>query len=210
MPPTHIYAFATYMETFAPPATNPPQILHTSILALQSTIQAMLTALSRPPQLIGQISSARKAIERNYNSVSRSTRWPLGLLDETRQRINEEKEEKARRTQIEVDELGKELRYTQQTVASELAGWQDMHERMGRQAIREFARSMLILERERMQGMKRALRKLQDATPGLIPAAQVQHSPDTVQPSTSSKVEENLPTNKSGESSVINSSDTVG
>ncbi|KAI3331726.1 hypothetical protein HD806DRAFT_167942 [Xylariaceae sp. AK1471] len=197
--PTHISAMETYIKTLAPPSTNPPHVLHTSILALQSTIQAMLTALSRPPQLISQITAARKAIERNYSSVSRSTRWPLGLLDETRQRINEEKEEKARRTQVEVDELAKELRYTQQTVASELAGWQDMHERMGRRAIKEYAKSMLILERERMQGIKRALRKLHETTPRPVPSARVQ---EATQPSPPN-MEERLPEDNGGESSAM-------
>ncbi|KAI1417089.1 VPS9 domain-containing protein [Hypoxylon sp. FL1857] len=160
LPQTHISAFESYVYTLIPPQSNPSHLFHNSFLALQSTIQAMLSSLSRPPQLITQIVSSRKAIERNYNSVSRSTRWPLGLLDETRQRLNEEKEEKARRAQTEVDTLSKELRYTQQTVASELAGWEEMHERMGRRAIREFARGMLILERERLQGLRRAQRKL--------------------------------------------------
>ncbi|TGJ81384.1 hypothetical protein E0Z10_g7388 [Xylaria hypoxylon] len=201
LPPTHAAAVETYISTLAPPATNPPHIFHTSILALQSTIQAMLAALSRPPQLIQQISLARKAIERNYNSVSRSTRWPLGLLDETRQRINEEKEERARRTQVELDDLSKELRYTQQTVASELAGWQDMHGRMGRQAIKEFAKSMLILERERLQGIRRALRKLQDVPPEPVSIIQAQQLPDSAQPTI--HMVEMPPANNGGESSAM-------
>lgn len=180
LPQTHIAAVETYIGTLAPPATNPPQIFHTSILALQSTIQAMLAALLRPPTLVSRINLAGEAIKRNYNSVSRSTRWPLGLLDDTRQRINEEKEERARRGQIELEELSKELRYTQQTVASELAGWQDMHERMGRQAIKEFARNMLIIERERLQGIRRALRKLQGDPPELVLAAEAEQ-PDAVE-----------------------------
>ncbi|KAI1423337.1 hypothetical protein F5Y12DRAFT_786079 [Xylaria sp. FL1777] len=202
LPPTHIAAVETYINTLAPPATNPPQIFHTSILALQSTIQAMLTALSRPPHLIAQINLAHKAIERNYNSVSRSTRWPLGLLDETRQRMNEEKEERARRTQVELDELSKELRYTQQTVAGELAGWQDMHGRMGRQAIKEFARAMLILERERLQGIRRALRKLHDVSSEPSSTAQAQWPPDSVQPSTPEMVI-NPPATNGGDSSAM-------
>ncbi|KAI1776812.1 VPS9 domain-containing protein [Hypoxylon cercidicola] len=162
LPQTHMSAFEAYVHTLALPQSNPSLLFHNSFLSLQSTIQAMLSSLSRPPQLVAQIWSSRKAIERSYNSVSRSTRWPLGLLDETRQRLNEEREEKARRAQTEVDTLSKELRYTQQTVASELAGWEDMHERMGRRAIKEFARGMVILERERLQGMRRAQRKLQE------------------------------------------------
>ncbi|KAI0802184.1 hypothetical protein GGR55DRAFT_667277 [Xylaria sp. FL0064] len=202
LPSTHAVAVETYINTLAPPATNPAYIFHTQILALQSTIQAMLTALSRPPHLIAQINLARKAIERNYSSVSRSTRWPLGLLDETRQRINEEKEERARRSQLELDELSKELRYTQQTVASELAGWQDMHGRMGRQAIKEFAKSMLILERERLQGIRRALRKLHDVSPEPSSVDQAQRPPGSAKPSIPEMVK-NPAANNGGESSAM-------
>ncbi|KAE8452308.1 hypothetical protein EG329_001008 [Mollisiaceae sp. DMI_Dod_QoI] len=120
----------------------------------------MLLSLSRPTSVISSINTSRKSIERNYNSLSRSTRWPLGLLDETRQRLNEEKEEKVRRTKEEAEVLGKELRYTQQVVAAELAGWQDLHEKMGRKAIKDLAKSMLIKERTALEGIKRAIRKL--------------------------------------------------
>merc|ERR1711939_345733 len=149
-------------------------LLH--ILSIHSTIIAMLLSLSRPTSLISSINSSRKAIERNYNSLSRSTRWPLGLLDETRQRLNEEKEDKMRRTKEEADELGRELRYTQQVVAGELAGWQDLHEKMGRKAIRDLAKGMLIKERTTLECMKRAMRKLKitpavgSATPSIMSA----------------------------------------
>lgn len=127
---------------------------------------AMLAALARPPRIVTQIQASRRAIERSYSSLSRSTRWPLGLLDETRQRLNEEKEEKARERQKEVDDLGRELRYTQQVVAGELAGWQDLHEKLGGRAIKEFARGMVILERERLAGLRRAMRRLKEVPTG--------------------------------------------
>jgi hypothetical protein len=92
--------------------------------------------------------------------MSRSSRWPLGLLDDARQRLNEEREEKAKRSQAEARDLAKELRYTQQTVAGELAGWRDMHEKIGRRAITDLARGMLVAERMRLAGMQRALRKV--------------------------------------------------
>ncbi|KAI1817861.1 hypothetical protein GGS20DRAFT_458951 [Poronia punctata] len=202
VPSTHISAFEVYVKTLLPPSTNPPHIFHTSVLALQSTIQAMLLALSKPPHLIGQITLARKALERNQNYLSRSTRWPLGLLDEARQRISEDREDKARRDQIRVNGLSKELRYTQQTVASELAGWQDMHERMGRQAIKDFARDMLILERERLQGIKRALRKLQDGNREPILTTQAQKASDTVEPN-ASKTTENRVANHVDEPTAV-------
>lgn len=120
----------------------------------------MLLSLSRPTSLISSITTSRKSIERSYNSLSRSTRWPLGLLDETRQRLNEEKEDKVRRTREEVEETGRELRYTQQVVAAELAGWQDLHEKMGRKAVKDLAQSMLVRERTTLEGLRRAVRRL--------------------------------------------------
>jgi hypothetical protein len=139
----------------------------------------MLLSLSRPTSLISSINTSRKAIERSYNSLSRSTRWPLGLLDETRQRLNEEKEDKVRRTREEAEELGRELRYTQQVVASELAGWQDLHEKMGRRAIRELARGMLIREKTNLEGMKRAIRRLKKGE--VIPVQPVAREPEPEQ-----------------------------
>jgi len=56
--------------------------------------------------------------------------------------------------------LCRELRYTQQTVAGELAGWREMHEKMGRRAIRELARGMVIQEKMKLEGLKRALRRV--------------------------------------------------
>lgn len=103
---------------------------------------------------------SRKAIDRSNSSLSRSTRWPRGLLDDARQRSNEEKEEKVKKAVEEKEVLGRELRYTQQVVASELAGWQDLHERMGRQAIKEFVKGMVVKERAALDGMTRILRGL--------------------------------------------------
>ncbi|KAK7943706.1 uncharacterized protein PG986_012819 [Apiospora aurea] len=168
LPPTYISAFETYTRNLQPQASLPSTTLHSSLLALQSTIAAMLAALARPPQLVSQIVSTRKSIERSYNSLSRSTRWPLGLLDETRQRMNEEKEERAKEKVKEVEELGRELRYTQQVVAGELAGWQEMHEKMARRAIREYARGMVVQERCRLEGLRRALRRLKEVDPGPV------------------------------------------
>ena len=48
--------------------------------------------------------------------------------------------------------------YTWQTVAGELAGWQDLHALMGRRAIVGLAKGMVVREKDRLEGMKRALR----------------------------------------------------
>ncbi|KAF4633938.1 hypothetical protein G7Y89_g4176 [Cudoniella acicularis] len=174
LPSSHISALEAYVQTLAPTSSSPYTNFHSTILSIHSTIIAMLLSLSRPTSLIASINTSRKAIERSNNSLSRSTRWPLGLLDETRQRFNEEKEEKVRKTQEEAQEVGRELRYTQQVVASELAGWQDLHEKMGKKALRDLARGMLIKERTALEGMKRALRKLkvQSVPPPTPPSIQ--------------------------------------
>ncbi|KAG0649538.1 non sense mediated decay [Hyphodiscus hymeniophilus] len=160
LPQTHTSAFEAYVQTLAPTTSSPITAFHSNILSTYSTIIAMLLSLSRPTSLISTINTSRKAIERSYSSLSRSTRWPLGLLDETRQRLNEEKEGKVRKAKEETEELGKELRYTQQVVAGELAGWQDLHEKMGRRAIRDLAKGMLIREKTTLEGMLRAMRRL--------------------------------------------------
>src|SRR5690606_3549679 len=124
--------------------------------------ESVLKALSRPPQTISRIQAVRREAERSYSSLSRSSRWPLGLslpvLDEARQRVQEEREEKARRSEGEAETLCRELRYAQQTVAAELAGWREMHERLGRKAIRDLAKGMVVAEKMRLEGLLRALR----------------------------------------------------
>lgn len=163
MPSRHIAALETYIKSMSPTQSSPQVALHTALLAIQSTVQALLSSLGRPAILIGQIATARREADRNEGSAGRSARWPLGLLDETRQRLQDGREQRAKKSRQEAEYLCRELRYTQQTVAGELAGWQDTHEKMGRRAIRDFARGMVVQERMRLDGIMRALRKVRFA-----------------------------------------------
>lgn len=165
LPPSHLAAFDVYVRSLQPSQSAPHTIFFSTLLALFANVEAILRALARPPQTIAKITAVRREAERNYSSLNRSSRWPLGLLDETRLRLNEEREEKARRGERDAQRLARELRYTQQTVAGELAGWRDVHERMGRRAIREYARGMLTAERMRLEGMHRALRRVRGVSP---------------------------------------------
>ena len=63
----------------------------------------------------------------------------------------------------ELRTIGCELRYTQQTVAGELAGWQDLHRKMARRAIRCLASRMVVREKDRLEGMRRALRGMYES-----------------------------------------------
>ncbi|KAK4128855.1 hypothetical protein N657DRAFT_608652 [Parathielavia appendiculata] len=170
LPAPHTTAFATYVRALAPSHSSPLAAFFTIFLTLYSNVESVLKALARPPQTIAKILAVRRDVERSYNSLSRASRWPLGLslpvLDETRQRMNEEREEKARKSEGEAEKLARELRYAQQTVAGELAGWREMHERIGRRAVRELARGMVIAERCRLEGMVRALRAVRESVDG--------------------------------------------
>ncbi|KAG5932541.1 hypothetical protein E4U53_001287 [Claviceps sorghi] len=161
LPQTHITALETYVRAMAPTQSSPQVTLHNTLVAIQSTVQALLSSLARPATLIGQITAAKREADKNDSAASRPSRWPLGLLDDTRQRIQEGKEKRAKKYRQEAEYLAKELRYTQQTVAAELAGWQDMHDKMARRAIKDFATGMVVLERMKLEGMMRALRKVQ-------------------------------------------------
>lgn len=104
----------------------------------------------------------QKTIDRHDTSSRRTDRWPLGLLDETRRGIHADAQGKAEKSRQELHTVGCELSYTQQTVASELAGWQDLHAKLGKRAIRAFAEKMVVREKDRLGGMKRALKGVVD------------------------------------------------
>ncbi len=107
-------------------------------------------------------------LEKNYNSLSKSTRWPLGLLDDTRQRLDREKEQVIKKEEGEKGRLEKELRYSQQVVAAELAGWQEGRVKNAREAVRELVRGMVVLEKGRLEGIKRAVRALRPEEEAIV------------------------------------------
>jgi len=162
IPSTHINALETYLLTLVPPTSHPISALHTTLLSIHSTLIALLLSLSRPTQLISSINNSSRSLNRNYASLSRSTRWPLGLLDDTRQRLDREKEEVIRKEEEEKGSLGRELRYTQQVVAGELAGWQEWRAKTARRAVRDLVVGMVVQERGRLEGMRRAIRRLKE------------------------------------------------
>jgi ankyrin repeat protein len=170
LPEAHRTAFQTYADSLSEPQQSSRASFHASFMAIFGTSEALLEALARPQKLISHMAVCRREAERQSGSLSRSNRWPLGLLDDARQRAQDEREERARRSLAEADVMAKELRRSQQVVAGELADWQNMHERMGRRAIRDLARGMVTAETVRLEGIHRALRRLQG-----IPSDELQH-----------------------------------
>ncbi|KAF1841049.1 uncharacterized protein K460DRAFT_371048 [Cucurbitaria berberidis CBS 394.84] len=160
LPPKHLNAFERYTKTLAQSEASPMASFYYSMNAISSTITAILTSLSRPSTIISSMSNTQKAIDRHNLSVRRSDRWPLGLLDDARSRVQRDAQEKMDKSKSELEDLGRELRYTQQAVAGELASWQENRVEMGRRTLKEFARRMVVIERARLESMRRAVREL--------------------------------------------------
>ncbi|KAF1953365.1 hypothetical protein CC80DRAFT_450873 [Byssothecium circinans] len=160
LPSAHLKAVDRYTKTLAQSEASPLTTFYYNIHAISSTITAILTSLNRPSTLITSMATTQKSIDRHHLSIRRSDRWPLGLLDDARSRMQRDAQEKMDRATDEFAGLGKELRYTQQVVASELASWQDERVRTGRKMVREFAAKMVVVERARLECMRRAVREL--------------------------------------------------
>lgn len=165
LPEPYLRAVDRYTKTLTQSEASPLAGFYYSIHAISSTINAILSALNRPSTLINSMSATQKAVDRHSLSMRRSDRWPLGLLDDARSRMQRDAQEKMERATEELSGLGKELRYTQQVVAQELASWQENRVDMGRRALKEFARKMVVTERARLESMRRAVRELGIGTP---------------------------------------------
>ncbi|KAK7511355.1 hypothetical protein IWZ03DRAFT_386308 [Phyllosticta citriasiana] len=168
LPPSHKHAFERYTKSLTQMESSPLSGFYYDMHAISTTVSAILQALTRPGALIGSMAATQKAIDRHTLSLRRSDRWPLGLLDDTRHRMQRDAAEKVDKSVAELETLGKELKYTQQTVAAELAAWQESRVAQGRRACRELARRMVVVEKARLDSMRRAIRGLgmDDAAPG--------------------------------------------
>ncbi|KAF2856088.1 hypothetical protein T440DRAFT_503764 [Plenodomus tracheiphilus IPT5] len=160
LPPAHLKALDRYTKTLTQSEANPIAGFYYNMHAISSTITAILTSLTRPSILISNMSTTQKSIDRHNLSVRRSDRWPLGLLDDARSRVQRDAQDKMEKSRAELEDLGRELRYSQQVVAGEAASWQEGRVEMGRRAVRELARRMVVGERARLEGMRRAVRGL--------------------------------------------------
>ncbi|KAL8914680.1 MAG: hypothetical protein Q9171_000692 [Xanthocarpia ochracea] len=160
LPSSHLHALASFATTSIPTESDPYKTLHADLTAISSTNLAILSSLSRPHTLISQIATSISTLQKHEASLRRSDRWPLGLLDETRKGIHADAASKVADAKEEVNGLRCELAYTQQTVAGELAGWQELHVKLGRRSLVAFVEGMVIREKERLEGMRRAVRGL--------------------------------------------------
>ncbi|KAF2771750.1 hypothetical protein EJ03DRAFT_357937 [Teratosphaeria nubilosa] len=168
LPTPYPKAMERYAKTLTPTEASPIHGLYYTLHSTQSTSTALQLALNRPTYLIGSMTAAQRSISRSMDSLSRSHRWTpkVGIFDGARKAVASEAWEKAERGRRELESLGAELRFTQQTVAGELAVWQEEHVRGGREGMRRLARESVVRERARLEGMRRALREVRRGAVG--------------------------------------------
>ena len=162
LPTSYGRALERYTRTLLPTESSPWTQFYYSLHAIHSSSTAIQVALNRPAYLIGSMHAAQRAIDRAQGSVSRSNRWTpnLGMFEEAKKAVASEAGEKQAKARGEMEGLGCELRYTVQTVAGELASWQEEHVRGGKAMLRRFAKENIVRERARLEGMRRALREV--------------------------------------------------
>ena len=168
LPATHTKAFERFTQNLHQTEYSPLTHLFYSLSSQISTTAALLDALSHPSALVTKMQRASRAIDKHASSLTRSTRFPfapkngigISIFEDTRKHFVEESERKEAEKRAELQGLGSELRYMQSTVAGELSAWQGDRVKVVRGMLKEFVGKMVVVERDRLEGMKRAIRGL--------------------------------------------------
>ncbi|KIW95336.1 uncharacterized protein Z519_03920 [Cladophialophora bantiana CBS 173.52] len=160
--------FAALMHS--EPASSPLQNYICSLSSFHSTVAAVQSALLKPSALIDRITAAQRAMEKDKsnlvnNSIPRkgvlkNINLPFPGTEESRIKTVKDAEKKILERGLEIERLGRELRYTQEVVVGELAGWTTWRQEWGRGEMKRLVRGIVVRERERLKGMQRALRTL--------------------------------------------------
>ena len=161
---SHTTALLQYATLLADPdAPTPLDNFISSLTAFHSTNIAVTTALGRPSTLTTKIMDAKRILARrkeelNSNSLPRK----FSFLEESRIKGMRDAEKRILESDILIESLGKELRYTQEVVVGELAGWTEWRGQAGREGVKDFVKKTVVRERERFNGLKRMLRQLRE------------------------------------------------
>ena len=146
--------------------SSPLQSFVQAVSGFHTTITAIQSSLLKPTDLINRINEATRTLSRNrqhLDSQSLPRKFQFPGLEESRLRNMKDLERKIVEGEQEIIELGKELRYSQEVVLSELAGWTEWREKVGKEAVQTFAKGMVVKEKERYKSLQRCLRKLKEA-----------------------------------------------
>ncbi|KAI5800077.1 hypothetical protein EDC01DRAFT_765462 [Geopyxis carbonaria] len=155
---SQLAGLAKFTETLVPDESHPYNLFLEDLRNILASLSGVTVALERPRQIITEITTIQKQIDRHLASRRRNDRWPLGILDDTRAKYHQDAQQKVDDRQREKINLACELRYTQSIAAQELAAFHEMHTKQARIAIRDLARRQVTVERNRLELMKAALR----------------------------------------------------
>jgi hypothetical protein len=167
LPKGHVDAFARYSALMTTSSESSPLVSFVqAVTGFHTTITAIQSSLLKPTNLIIRINEATRTLARNrqnLNAQSLPRKFQFPGLEESRLRSMKDSERKIAEGEQEIVQLGKELRYSQEVVLGELAGWTEWREKFGKEAVRAFVRGMVVKEKERYKGLQRCLRKLREA-----------------------------------------------
>lgn len=169
LPRSHTEAFTrygTYLSTSTSDSSPLLQYL-AALTSMDNTTSAILTSLSRPLALMTNLTSTNRTIARNRSSLLSSSlprKFNLNLpgFEESRQKSVRDLEQKIHEGEAQASRLARELSWNKDVVVGELAGWTTWREKVGRDAIRAFAKDTLVREKERGKRLERCLRSVRE------------------------------------------------
>ncbi|KAL1961629.1 hypothetical protein VTN77DRAFT_1379 [Rasamsonia byssochlamydoides] len=169
LPGRYVDAFSRYAAAISTSSSDSSPLIQflTTMTAVQSTTAAILDALARPTRLIYTLGSTNRNLSRSRSSLISSSmprkfNLNLPVLEESRQKTVRELEQKIKETEAQASRLAREISWNKDVVVGELAGWTSWREKVGRDAIRSFAKATLVGERERGRRLERCLRSIKE------------------------------------------------
>jgi hypothetical protein len=166
LPKADVDAFARYSALMTTsPESSPLVSFVQAVTGFHTTITAIQSSLLKLNNLINRINDATRTLERNRQNLTSQLlprKFQFPGLEESRLKSMKDSERKIAEAEQEIVRMGKELRYSQEVVLGELAGWTDWREKVGKEAVRAFVKGMVVKEKERYKGLQRCLRKLKE------------------------------------------------
>lgn len=169
LPLSHIDSFARYASYLSTSSSDSSPLLQytTTLSSIENTTAAILSALSRPLTLISNLSATNRTLARSRASLVSSSlprKFNINFpgLEESRQKSARDLENKVHDYELQVAQLSREITWNKDIVVSELAGWTSWREKVGRDAIRAFARATLVREKERGRRIERCLQSVRE------------------------------------------------
>ncbi|KKA24006.1 VPS9 domain protein [Rasamsonia emersonii CBS 393.64] len=169
LPAAYVDAFSRYAAALSTSSSDSSPLIQflSTMNAVQSTTAAILDSLARPTRLIYTLGSTNRNLSRSRSSLISSSmprkfNLNLPVLEESRQKTVRELEQKIKETEAQAARLSREISWNKDVVVGELAGWTSWREKVGRDAIRSFAKATLVAERERGRRLERCLRSIKE------------------------------------------------